>query len=219
VIFGNSANGPYLFQALIDLLQPPGEPNSLIVDVAFAELVKALMRNRAAFEAVSQADLLRDAIDQATRSLAHELEQYGAQIDFAPYISYCQAKLKAVAREMADLSLAAAQREPPRQEPRPLMTEGGTPYLIHRITSGSQIDGLYAVNLRAADFRMTTFREKFRITETWFPFLVWIEERLFVVERGSVFVNLKGVPENDWEQARTRLKAIMDVAFGELETS
>ncbi|MBD2109989.1 hypothetical protein [Nodosilinea sp. FACHB-13] len=205
-----SPNGAYLFDNLIDLLRNQERHNNLVVDATFNELVKETMLEKAQFERLTDAALLKTSLDLVTQNLDSELKARGIEVDFSSYVKDAQNRLKFAAKEIASLAAAAHGDANHRQVPEPLVSAQGIQFQLTSLAMGSQFDGLYAFAVETATFDLEALQKKYVVEGDWFPATITENDFLFIVDYSSVLVNLSHLSHDHWTVAKEKLVEIMD---------
>ncbi|MBW4485321.1 MAG: hypothetical protein KME14_22525 [Tildeniella torsiva UHER 1998/13D] len=205
-----SPNGAYLFDNLIDLLRNQERHNNIVVDATFNELVKETMLEKAQFERLTDAALLKTSLQQVTQILDSELKARGVGVDSSSYTKDAQKRLKFAAKEMASLAAAAHGDENQRQVPEPLVSSQGIQFQLTPLAIGSQFNGLYAFAVETATFDLEALQKKYAVEGDWFPATITENDFLFIVDYSSILVNLSNLSHDHWPEAKEKLVEMMD---------
>lgn len=209
----NSPNGVFLYNSLLKLLSVQGSPNTLIVEAVLSEMVKETMRSKALFDTSYQTDPLQKALFHVLQSLQADLRQWKLEPNLKSYIETIEAKLKLGSREVAELSKAALQGKEHQEALETQISAHGVSYQVTTLTIGNVFDGLLGFTIDGSTFDLSELQAQYLVEGDWFPLMVTAEEFLFIVDYGSILVNLKGSSHSQRYKARDKLTEMMDTSI------
>ncbi|MBW4540238.1 MAG: hypothetical protein KME43_13980 [Myxacorys chilensis ATA2-1-KO14] len=214
----------FILQSLVTYIQAGGVQGghqSFLLEDGLTELVRILMRELAAD--VSYRSRL-SLLDQAIEDVQQQMWEYVfssaiSNINFDDYFARIRHRLKASAREMADLqiNLRVAKRREQIVEREEITEAVEVPFQIAVIGLRETLEGLIATPLadQPCFLNLSDVRHRYTVQEEHYPLQIEIDELVFVVDDdGTIFISTENFPGTLIRQAREALETLARQIYG-----
>jgi hypothetical protein len=208
----------FILQSLVTYIQAGGVQQghrSFLLEDGLTELVRILMRELAAD--VSHRSRL-SLLDQAIGEVQQQMWEYifspaFSSIDFEDYFVSIRHRLKAPAKEMADLqtSLRVAKQREQIVEREDITEAVEVPFQIAVMGLRETLEGFIVTPLaeHPCFLNLNAVRDTYAVQEEYYPLQIEIDELVFVVDDdGTIFISTENFPGTLIHQARESLEML-----------